>query len=100
MSRFADVAVSGVGCITPLGNNPEAATDSYLQGLSGCSELSASWASGLSARIVAPVCCDTEELLGEFLVNRLDRCSQLALLAAFTLIGSLLELPLEPNPPR
>ncbi|MCP9859662.1 beta-ketoacyl-[acyl-carrier-protein] synthase family protein [Cyanobium sp. Cruz-8D1] len=82
MSRFADVAVSGVGCITPLGNNPDAATDSYLKGLSGCSELSAPWASGLSARIVAPVCCDTEELLGEFLVNRLDRCSQLALLAA------------------
>jgi 3-oxoacyl-[acyl-carrier-protein] synthase II len=32
--------------------------------------------------MAAAVQCDTESLLGEFLVNRLDRCSQFALLAA------------------
>jgi 3-oxoacyl-[acyl-carrier-protein] synthase II len=82
MSPFTDVAVSGVGCITPLGNNPDAASESYLHGLSASSELVGPWASGLSARIVAPVSCDMGEQLGDFLVNRLDRCSQLALLAA------------------
>ncbi|MCP9835111.1 MULTISPECIES: beta-ketoacyl synthase [unclassified Cyanobium] len=82
MSSFTAVAVSGVGCITPLGNNPDTASESYLQGLSASSELVEPWASGLSARIVAPVSCDMGEQLGDFLVNRLDRCSQLALLAA------------------
>jgi len=82
MSRYSPIAVTGMGCISPLGNDPDAACDAYLQGLSACRKLEEPWASGRDASLAAVVECDIESLLGEFLVNRLDRCSQLALLAA------------------
>lgn len=82
MSQSPVIAVSGVGCVTPLGNDPDTACDAYLHGLSACRRLEAPWASEKDPFLAAVVQCDTESLLGEFLVNRLDRCSQFALLAA------------------
>lgn len=82
MSLNSVVAVSGLGCITPLGNDPESASAAYFSGLNASRENPQPWAAGLAYRLWSPVVCDIESLLGEFLVNRLDRCSQLALLAA------------------
>lgn len=82
MSRQSPIAVTGMGCVSPLGNNPDAAWDAYLHGLSASRKLEEPWASGGDTFLAAVVEYDIIPLLGEFLVNRLDRCSQFALLAA------------------
>ena len=82
MSRQSPIAVTGMGCVSPLGNNPDAAWDAYLHGLSASRKLEEPWASGGDTFLAAVVEYDIIPLLGEFLVNRLDRCSQFALLVA------------------
>lgn len=82
MNHRSRVAVTGMGCITPIGNDPDAAFQAYLRGESSSKKLVSTWASEKDVLLAASVFCDTEALLGEFLFNRLDRCSQFALLAA------------------
>lgn len=82
MSRQFPIAVTGMGCVTPLGNNPDAASDAYFHGLSASRKLDEPWASGGDTFLAAVVDYEIISHLGEFLANRLDRFSQFALLAA------------------
>lgn len=81
-SPAGPVAITGLGCICPLGNSPEAAYAAHVRGDSGIRLLEAPWADGLQVRMAGQVDLDMAVELGEYLVNRLDRFSQLALLAS------------------
>lgn len=76
------IAVTGLGCVCPLGVDPESAANNYLSGQTSISVLGDSWASNLPSRLASLVNFDVEAALGPFLSNRLDRSSQLAVLAA------------------
>jgi 3-oxoacyl-[acyl-carrier-protein] synthase II len=71
-----------MGCISPLGGDPDAAFAANLNGFSACGNLCDSWITGREKYLAAVVQVKPESLLGEFLANRLDRFSQFALLAA------------------
>ena len=79
---MSSIAVTGLGCISALGSNANSSSDAYLSGKSCTSLLEDDWAKDLTCRLASRVSLDTEAVLGEFLGNRLDRCGQLALLAA------------------
>ena len=76
------LAVSGWGCITPLGVTVEATWEATLAGQTGISAVSESWAADLPARIAGRVREDFNASLEPLHQRRLDRCAQLALLAA------------------
>jgi 3-oxoacyl-[acyl-carrier-protein] synthase II len=76
------LAVTGWGCITPLGMNAEATWEASLAGRSGISAVADDWAADLPARIAGRVQEEFNANLEPLLRRRLDRCSQLALLAA------------------
>lgn len=82
MSSQCPIAVTGMGCVSPLGCNPDAAFTANLKGFSASSIIHDSWATGRDHYLAASVQSSPESLLGEFLANRLDRFSQFALLAA------------------
>ncbi|MBM5825867.1 MAG: beta-ketoacyl-[acyl-carrier-protein] synthase family protein [Cyanobacteria bacterium M_surface_10_m2_119] len=80
------LAITGWGAVTPLGNDPHATWQAALAGASGIGALQESWASDLPARIAGRVGQGAEgdptTALEPLLQRRLDRCSQLALVAA------------------
>ena len=76
------LAVTGWGAITPLGSDPETIWKACLAGHSGISALTDSWANDLPARVAGQVNAAAIRELEPLLQRRLDRCSQLALLAA------------------
>ncbi|MEA5400718.1 beta-ketoacyl-[acyl-carrier-protein] synthase family protein [Synechococcus sp. BA-124 BA4] len=82
MSSQYPIAVTGMGCMSPLGCNPNDAFAASLNGFIASANLYESWASGRDKYLAATVQTMPESLLGEFLANRLDRFSQFALLAA------------------
>lgn len=80
------LAVIGWGAVSPLGLNAQETWNALISGQSGIKRLSDSWANDLTCRIAGRVdnirskkgCHELEPLL----LRRLDRSSQLALLAA------------------
>ena len=76
------LAVTGWGSINPLGHDPESTWQAILSGHSGVSSLADEWAKDLPIRLAGRVQQDLCETLEPLLQRRLDRCSQLALLAA------------------
>ena len=80
------LAITGWGAVTPLGNDPQATWQASLEGRSGITTVSESWASDLPARVAGRVGQgpggDPTAALEPLLQRRLDRCSQLALVAA------------------
>ena len=76
------LAVTGWGCITPLGASVDATWEATLAGHSGISAVTESWAADLPARIAGRVHHDLNASLEPLQQRRLDRCAQLALLAA------------------
>jgi 3-oxoacyl-[acyl-carrier-protein] synthase II len=76
------LAVTGWGCITPLGASVDATWQATLAGHSGITTVSESWAADLPARIAGRVQEDLNASLEPLLQRRLDRSAQLALLAA------------------
>lgn len=76
-----EIAVTGYGCVSPLGNDTACSTDAYLEGSSSCTIKNYVDGDYKCAFLICPIDLDIESQLGEYLVNRLDRCSQLALLA-------------------
>jgi 3-oxoacyl-[acyl-carrier-protein] synthase II len=81
-SSSAPVAVTGLGCICPLGNTPESAYSAYARGETGIHLLTQPWAESLRSRLGGLVSLDVVSELGDYMLSRLDRYSQLALLAS------------------
>ena len=75
-------AVIGWGSVSPLGQDPDQAWRHCLEGRSGISVISDSWADDLSVRIAGQVAASALDGLEPLLRRRSDRCAQLALLAA------------------
>ena len=78
----ANVVVTGLGTITPLGADVATTWDSLLAGRSGVTKLTEDWAAELPARIAAWAAVDPATLLDRVQARRLDRCEQFALVAA------------------
>jgi 3-oxoacyl-[acyl-carrier-protein] synthase II len=77
------VVVTGLGATTPLGGNVTATWESLLAGRSGARKLPADWSPvPLPVQIAAPAAVEPATMLDRVQARRLDRCEQLALVAA------------------
>ncbi|MFJ9924092.1 beta-ketoacyl-[acyl-carrier-protein] synthase family protein [Streptomyces rubiginosohelvolus] len=74
------ILITGLGAITPLGSDVETTWRAALAGHSGVRALDQPWADDLPVRIAAPV--TTELPLSRVEARRMDRCSQLGIIAA------------------
>jgi len=74
--------VTGLGAVTPLGDDAPSTWAGLLAGKSGVRALDESWADDLPVRIAAPVTTDLAALIPFSQMRRMDRSEQLALIAA------------------
>ncbi|GGF58622.1 3-oxoacyl-[acyl-carrier-protein] synthase 2 [Marmoricola endophyticus] len=81
MSRTR-VVVTGLGTTNPLGGDVASTWEAMLAGRSGVRRLTEDWAADLPVKIAAQVAVDPTEVLDRVKARRLDRTSQLALVAA------------------
>ncbi|MEU5959101.1 beta-ketoacyl-ACP synthase II [Streptomyces sp. NPDC047525] len=77
----SDVAVTGLGALTPIGSGVAKTWAAALGGTSGVGEIDESWADELPVRIAARVRADTGQMLSRPECRHLDRSGQLALIA-------------------
>jgi 3-oxoacyl-[acyl-carrier-protein] synthase II len=82
MTAEHDIYVTGLGATTPLGGTAASTWSAMLEGRSGVTALEDDWAKELTARLVARVAVEPTETLSRVEARRLDRCQQLALVAA------------------
>jgi 3-oxoacyl-[acyl-carrier-protein] synthase II len=83
MPRPAErLAITGWGSINPLGCDPHRSWDAMVSAASGIRAVSDPWASDLPVRIAGRVDAAIDQDLEPLLRRRLDRCAQLAVLAA------------------
>ena len=78
----AQVVVTGLGAITPVGTDVTSTWESLLAGRSGVQKLTEAWAAELPERIAAWAAADPATLLDRIQARRLDRCEQFAMVAA------------------
>ena len=76
------VVVTGLGATTPLGGDVASTWAGMLAGRSAVRALTDDWAAALPSRIAAPAAADPVEVVGRVQARRMDRCEQLALVAA------------------
>jgi 3-oxoacyl-[acyl-carrier-protein] synthase II len=76
------VVVTGMGAITPLGNDVDSFFDALAAGRSGVKRLEGRGTERLANRIAAPVSLDPQSLFDAVKLRMLDRVSQFALAAA------------------
>jgi 3-oxoacyl-[acyl-carrier-protein] synthase II len=76
------VVVTGLGATTPLGGDVASTWAGMLAGHSAVRALTDDWAAELPVRIAAPAAADPVEVIGRVQARRMDRCEQLALVAA------------------
>ena len=77
------VVITGVGCVSPVGNDADASWINILAGKSGVQPVTQFDTSQFKTRIAAEVKdFDAKALLGQKEARRFDRVSQLALVAA------------------
>jgi 3-oxoacyl-[acyl-carrier-protein] synthase II len=76
------VVVTGLGATTPLGGDVASTWAGMLAGRSGVRKLTEPWAQELPVRIAAPAAVDPVEIVGRVQARRMDRCEQLAIVAA------------------
>jgi 3-oxoacyl-[acyl-carrier-protein] synthase II len=82
------VVVTGLGCISPLGNNVPTTWESAIAGRSGVAPISQFDASNLKTRFAAEVRgFDPQEALGRREARRMDRYTQLAAVAVLEAVG-------------
>src|SRR5918994_3257307 len=74
--------VTGVGTINPLGASVPETWTALLAGQSGIAALQEEWADQLPVKIAGQVTADLSEHLSTREIKRMDRCGQLALIAA------------------
>jgi 3-oxoacyl-[acyl-carrier-protein] synthase II len=79
-----DVVVTGLGAITPLGGDIESTWHALRSGKSGVVRLTEEWVDRfeLPVRIAAKLVVDPADLLPRVEARRLDRCEQVAVIAA------------------
>ncbi|HEX3311651.1 MAG TPA: beta-ketoacyl synthase N-terminal-like domain-containing protein, partial [Streptosporangiaceae bacterium] len=76
------VVVTGLGATTPLGGDVASTWSAMLAGRSGVHALTEPWAESLPVRIAAEAAVDPLEVVDRVQARRMDRCEQLALVAA------------------
>ena len=74
--------VTGAGTINPLGSTVKETWEALLDGRSGITALDQDWAEQLPVQIAGQVAADLSEHLSTREMKRMDRCGQLALVAA------------------
>ncbi|MBE4717912.1 beta-ketoacyl synthase [Pseudarthrobacter sp. AB1] len=74
--------ITGVGTINPLGSTMAETWTGLLAGRSGIAALDQAWAEPLPVRMAGQVTADLSEHLTTRELKRMDRCGQLALVAA------------------
>lgn len=74
--------VTGAGTINPLGSSVKETWEALLEGRSGIGPLEQAWAGQLPVKIAGQVTADLSEHLSTREMKRMDRCGQLALIAA------------------
>lgn len=79
-----DVVITGLGATTPLGGDVDSTWDGLLSGASGVDTLETDWAErfDLPVGIAAQLAQDPLEVIPRVQARRLDRCEQVALIAA------------------
>jgi 3-oxoacyl-[acyl-carrier-protein] synthase II len=82
MSTSTDVVVTGLGAVTPLGEDVESTWGALLAGRSGVSRITDDWAKEFPAQLVARLATDPADQLDRVRARRLDRSQQVAVLAA------------------
>ena len=75
------VAITGLGAITPIGLNVGETWENALAGKSGIRKIDQTWSDGLTAKIAGTIDIDTSEILGKVQARRMDRSSQLGVIA-------------------
>ncbi|MFF1909857.1 beta-ketoacyl-[acyl-carrier-protein] synthase family protein [Kitasatospora sp. NPDC058218] len=76
------VVVTGLGATTPLGGDVASTWAGMLAGRSGIRAIEDEWAAGLPVRIAGRLKVEPSEVLDRVLARRMDRCEQVALIAA------------------
>lgn len=79
---MSEIVVTGLGATTPLGGDVASSWSALLAGESGAGPLDDDWAVDFPARIVARLAQEPTELIERVRARRLDRCQQVALVAA------------------
>jgi 3-oxoacyl-[acyl-carrier-protein] synthase II len=79
-----DVVVTGLGATTPLAGDVASTWDALLAGRSGVSTIEADWVDRyeLPSKIAAQLAVEPAEVLPRVEARRLDRCEQVAMVAA------------------
>jgi len=77
-----EVVITGMGATTPLGGDLASTWRAMLAGESGVVEITEDWAAPLAVRIAAFVKVDPSEVIDRVRARRLDRSTQIALIAA------------------
>ncbi|WP_326569445.1 beta-ketoacyl-[acyl-carrier-protein] synthase family protein [Amycolatopsis rhabdoformis] len=79
-----DVVITGMGATTPLGGDVASTWDGLLTGRSGVRRIPADWPEelGLPVLIGATLAVEPSEVLPRVQARRLDRCEQVAIIAA------------------
>jgi 3-oxoacyl-[acyl-carrier-protein] synthase II len=81
-SKDQSVVVTGLGATTPLGGDVASTWSAMLAGTGGVRRITEDWADNLPVKIAAPAVADPVETIGRVQARRMDRCEQLALVAA------------------
>ncbi len=76
------VVVTGLGATTPLGGDVTSTWSAMLAGTSGVRRLTDKWVESVPVKIAAPAAVDPVEVVGRVQARRMDRCEQLAMVAA------------------
>lgn len=79
---MTDVVITGMGATTPLGGDLQSTWAAMLAGQSGVVAITEDWAEALAVRIAAYVKEDPSTKIDRVRARRLDRSSQVALIAA------------------
>jgi 3-oxoacyl-[acyl-carrier-protein] synthase II len=82
MSNRIRVVVTGMGTTSPVGGDVESTWEALVAGRSGVRELTDEWAAEMPVRIAGRVAVEPTEVLERVKARRLDRSSQLAMVAA------------------
>ena len=79
---MTEIVITGLGATTPLGGDLASTWAGLLAGKSGVTRIAEEWADELPAKIAASAAVDPSEVIDRVKARRLDRSTQLALIAA------------------